>query len=111
MEQRIVEITEFSLLPGARDDAFLATAGDVNRELHRLRGFRYRHLLKSINGWTEVIEWDRLVDARHAAQLWPTLPGIADYSSMVATDTRKVSYHAIAAVTLGVTTTPAEMEF
>jgi hypothetical protein len=112
MGQSVVEITEFSLLPGTSAEAFLATADDVNRELYGLKGFRNRHLLKSEDGWVEIIEWERNEDAQRAGELWPTLPGIAKaYCKMVDPDTLRVGYHAIAAVASGVAPTAAEMEF
>lgn len=112
MGQSVVEITQFSLLPGTSAEAFLATAGDVNRELYGLRGFRHRHLLQSEEGWIEIIEWERLEDAQRAGKLWPTLPGIAKaYCTMVDPDTLRVGCHPVAAVASGVAATPGEMAF
>lgn len=97
MENRIIEITEFTLKPGCTDEAFLQTAGEVNEAARKLKGFVTRRLLRSGQGWVEIFEWEDMQSAKSAGEAWSTLPGLGPYCSMVDHTSLKFGYHPVVA--------------
>ncbi|MEM9009628.1 MAG: hypothetical protein AAGE18_00255 [Pseudomonadota bacterium] len=62
-------MVRFRLVPGARRNAFLATAPEVTDWFARQPGFQYRTLVEGAGGsWMDLIWWDSTATAQAAAR-------------------------------------------
>lgn len=79
-----IEIVQFKLKPGTDEAAFLAASDAILQNLRAASGFIRRELLKNDDGqWIDLVHWNSLEEAHHAAEVMPTWPSAGAFISML----------------------------
>ena len=86
MQQPVLELVTFRLIPGT-DPAQFAAAAHATRALVAAQpGVRARHLAQDGDGWADVVEWDSLAAAQEAARAVMEDPAFAPFLALIAPD-------------------------
>jgi hypothetical protein len=87
----IVEVSQFRLVPGADEGAFLEAADETQSGfLGRQAGFTGRDLLRADDGsWMDIVRFDSMEAATAAFDGFAGHPAVKAFESML--DTRSVS--------------------
>lgn len=84
MNSPIVELVLFRLNAGVADASFLEAADATAGALHKLGGFIRRELLKSADGqWVDLVYWNSMAEAQHAADAIMHLPACRPFLGMI----------------------------
>jgi heme-degrading monooxygenase HmoA len=79
-----IEIVMFKLKPDADEAAFLAASDAVLQDLRAASGFMRRELLQNDDGqWIDLVYWNSLEEAHHAAEMMPTWASAGAFISML----------------------------
>jgi hypothetical protein len=75
----VIELVLYRLKSGVEEARFLKDADAITDVLRTLPGFLSRRLLTAVEDgqWADVVEWRSMEEALRAAEVFPTMPGVA----------------------------------
>jgi heme-degrading monooxygenase HmoA len=90
----IVEVSQFRLVPGTDEQAFLKAAEETQSGfLQQQPGFRSRELLRSDDGsWIDLVRFDSLDEARAAFEAFAGHPSAGAFEKMLDVSSVAVSH-------------------
>lgn len=86
---RVIEVVEFSAVPGVTTEALVSAAQEAGVFLARQPGFIRRQLAQRTDGgWIDIVEWSSLEAAQAAAAAFPTAQEVLSFMTKVAAGVR-----------------------
>ncbi len=84
MTNQVIETVEFKLASGISDEDFIKTSPPLSDFLKSCDGFIRRRLSKGEDGcWLEHVEWETLVAAKAASELFMKQETLAPYMQSI----------------------------